>query len=546
MKEEIVQLIQRSIQTLQESGRFPFFDISERVAEVTRPKNDSFGDYTTNSALVLAKFVRKSPLEIAQTLRQQLLLCAKKYDKESLIATIEVVGGYINITLSEKVFGDAVARILREQHAFGNNTIGKGKRVNNEFISANPTGPLHLGNGRGGFFGDSLGKILQKSGFEVVNEYYVNDAGEQVMKLGHSVLKDNQAVYGGAYIDALHEQFGKAMGTAREVGEQSADFILREFIQKSVQEKMQVHFDVWRSEKALVSEGCVDRALTLLQTKEYTFEQDGALWFRSTAFGDDKDRVLMKSNGEKTYFASDCGYLVDKLSRGFDILTEVWGADHHGYITRFRAAAEALGFTGEVKFLMVQLVKVLKDGKEVRMSKRAGNVVLIDELLDRVGHDVTRFFFLMYAPDTHLNFDLGLAEERSHKNPVFSVQYAHARIASILTKARKEVALVYERALNEDGALCGYTPNAKEIALIRVLMQFPELIQESARQYEVHKLPHYALRLADYFHSFYNDCKVVDTTNEEATAFRLRLSLATKIVLAETLRLIGVSAPEKM
>ena len=270
---------------------------------------------------------------------------------------------------------------------------------------------------------------------------------------------------------------------------------------------------------------------------------EGAIWLRTTQFGDEKDRVLIKSNGQKTYFASDCGYLLNKIERGFAKIIESWGADHHGYITRFEAAARALGFGGELKFLIVQLVKLVKDGKEVRMSKRAGNVIAIDDLISEVGHDVARFFFLMYSPDTHMNFDLGLAKERSAKNPVFYVQYAHARIASILEKAKNNIQNTTDDIQNTKLELLIHE---SELSLLKELNKFPALIEEIANDYNVHKLPQYAIKLADKFHFFYGACKVIDEQNPELSEARLSLINAIKIVLAETLRLIGVEAPEKM
>jgi arginyl-tRNA synthetase len=302
---------------------------------------------------------------------------------------------------------------------------------------------------------------------------------------------------------------------------------------------MRVHFDVWTSEKKIVEDGYVDKALAILSEKKLTFESEGALWLRTTEFGDDKDRVLVKSDGSKTYFASDAGYILNKMERGFTLLIETWGADHHGYISRFRAVAKALGFTGQIHFTIVQLVKLVKDGVEVRMSKRAGNVIGIDELIETVGHDVARFFFLMYSPDTHMNFDLGLAEEQSEKNPVYYIQYAFARLSSIEKKADEANIAVSTNHL-------ALLVHPKERLVIRELMAFPELIERMASERTVHQLPQYAVRLADRLHSFYADCKVIDETNLDLSGARLALMGATKTVLAETLRLMGVSAPEKM
>lgn len=530
MKRILEQKIKETLEALQQEGALSDFVIPE--VRVERPKDEQFGEYTTNVSLALAKLAKKNPFEIAELLKEKLIF--PEFEKVQVVAP-----GYINFYLSQKEISSVVERILNEGEKYGASTVGQGVKVNNEFISANPTGPLTVGNGRGGFYADALAHVLRKVGYEVANEYYVNDAGAQVMKLGHSVLKDAEAVYGGDYIEELHEKFA-SIGDVRATGEAAARYVLNEMIKKSVAEKMQIHFDVWTSEKKIVEDGYVDKALAMLKEKNLTFEQDGALWLRTTDFGDDKDRVLVKSDGSKTYFASDAGYIVDKMERGFSLCIETWGADHHGYISRFQAVAQALGFdTRNLRFLIVQLVKVVKDGVEVRMSKRAGNVVTIDELIETVGHDVARFFFLMYAPETHMNFDLGLAGERSQKNPVYYVQYAHARLCSILRKAEEDGIAV------AGGDLTLLT-HAKERELTRELLFFPELVETVAQDFSVHKLPQYALKLADKFHSFYDACRVIDVEEVELTQARLQLVRATKVVLAETLALMGIGAPEKM
>ncbi len=314
---------------------------------------------------------------------------------------------------------------------------------------------------------------------------------------------------------------------------------MSDYIKPTIENGMQIEFDAWTSERALVESGMVERAIEILKSQERTFEEEGALWLRTTEFGDDKDRVLIKADGGNTYFASECGYILSKIEQGFSTIIEIWGADHHGYTSRFEAAARALGFTGEIKFLLMQLVKLMKDGEEVKMSKRAGNVVTMDELLERVGHDVTRFFFLQYSPDTHMTFDLGIAEERSQKNPVFYVQYAHARMASILEKG-------IENAIVYTDADLSKLLHDKEKSLMREILMFQEFLELAAREYEPHRLPQLAIRLADKFHSYYAECQVIDVENKELSQARLALVAATKEVLGETLRLIGVSAPEKM
>jgi arginyl-tRNA synthetase len=541
MKEKIAQLIEAAIRHLQETEMFPSFDIP--AIEVVRPKDDQFGDYTSSIALVLSRLAKKSPMELAEKIREQL---TENNEQETAFEKIEVVApGYLNFTFSRAHLTNVMKEIMERGSEYGASDIGIGKKVNNEFISANPTGPLHLGNGRGGFLGDSLSRILRKMGYAVTNEYYVNDAGEQILKLGHSVLKDSDAVYAGEYIDQLVAdlptgQAGNKQTAVKEAGEWALGVVLETMIKPTLTEKMNVSFDSFISEKKdIIEAGWTEKALSILKEKGKTFEEDGALWLLTTEYGDDKDRVLVKSDGAKTYFASDCGYILQKMDRNFDIMIETWGADHHGYITRFKAAAQALGFGGELRFNIVQLVRLMKDGEEVRMSKRAGNVVTIDELVEKVGKDVTRFFFLMYASDTHMNFDLGLAEERSQKNPVFYVQYAHARIASVLRKAS-------EMNLSPTSGYAELLATESERALLRELEKFPELLALISVEYSVHRLPQYAIRLAEKFHSFYNECVVVDSEKKDQSEARLALIVATKTVLGESLTLLGVDAPEKM
>lgn len=528
MKKQLEESVKNAVQSLYQGVLGDFIVPKELVGF---PEPEKFGDYTVTVAMALSKVLKRKPLEIAGEIKE--LIKAEGFKKIEVVAP-----GYINFHLSEKYLQDKITEINKEKEKFGNSALGKGITVNNEFISANPTGPLHLGNGRGGFYGDSIGRVLRKAGYAVTNEYYINDAGEQVLKLGHSVLRDSEAVYAGDYIDELNKKFG-SISDVKDAGEKSAAAIISEIIKKTAQDKMQIDFDVWFSEKDLYKEKYVEKAIETLKAKKVTYDKDGALWLKTTDFDDDKDRVLIKSDGQKTYVAADCGYILNKIGRGFQRMIEVWGADHHGYISRFKAAAKALGFSGELKFIIVQLVRLVKDGKEVRMSKRAGNVVYIDELIDKVGHDVARFFFLMYSPDTHMNFDLGLAEERSEKNPVYYVQYAHARICSILRKAAEEKFKIKEADLS-------LLTHEKELSLIRELNKFPELVEEIAGNYEVHGLPHYAIRLADKFHSFYDACRVIEAANPSLSNARLNLVKAVKIVLAETLSLIGVNAPEKM
>ncbi len=540
MKIHLTSTIREAVKIVQRQGALADFELP--FFQVNRPEEAVFGEYTSNIALMIAKPAGQNPRAVAEILKAAILqndADARMFEK------IEVAGpGHLNFFLSQKMLGQTVDTILAQGNLYGSTDIGQGQKVNNEFISANPTGPLHLGNGRGGFFGDTLARVLRKAGYEVTNEYYVNDAGEQVVKLGHSVLQDDEAVYAGEYIDALHRDL-VVSGTnqkndARVIGEQAAESILHTYIQPTLIEQMGICFEVFTSEKRdIVEQGYVDKALALLREKNLTYESESAVWLKTTEFGDDKDRVLVKSDGTRTYFASDCGYLLFKMERGYSRFILTLGADHHGYQARLRAAAEALGFTGRFDFVFVQMVRLMKDGEEVRMSKRAGNVVSIDELIEKVGVDVARFFFLMYSPDTHMNFDLGLAEERSQKNPVYYAQYAHARLSSILRKAQSE-------GFNIEQGDVSLLIHPKERLLLAEILSFPDLIAETAENYSVHHLPQYAIRLADRFHSFYDACRVIDADQRSLSDARLHLVKSVILVLGETLHLIGVAAPESM
>ncbi|HPN54686.1 MAG TPA: arginine--tRNA ligase [Candidatus Moranbacteria bacterium] len=540
MKEDIKKLLKKAILKAKRDNKWPNFDLSEIAVDYA--KNEQFGEYATNIAMVLVGKIGKNPMEIADAIKLQIT----NYKLQNFEKIEVAAPGYINFYLSEKYLQDVVKEINKTKEKFGNSKIGKKIKINNEFISANPTGPLHLGNGRGGFYGDSISKVLKKAGFEVVNEYYVNDAGGQVEKLGHSVLKDKEAVYAGEYIDELNKKYGK-ISDIREAGEKAAEDILENLIKKTVAEKMKISFDVWTKEKEIQEKKYVERAIEILKNKNLTYESEGAVWLKTAEFGDDKDRVLIKSDGQNAYLAGDAGYMLNKIERGFARMIIGLGADHHGYITRLNAMARALGFSGDFRFIISQLVRLVKDGQEMKMSKRAGNLVLIDDLIEKVGTDSARFFFLMYSPDTHMNFDLQLAQEKSSKNPVFYVQYAHARICSILAKSeilnpKSETNLKLE-ILNSKLELLTHE---KELNLIRELNKFPELVEEIAGSYEAHKLPQYAIKLADKFHSFYGACRVIDEKNPELSEARLLLINAVRIVLAETLNLIGVSAPKSM
>lgn len=494
-------------------------DISVKLE---RPSEAFFGDYATNVAMSL----KKNPSEIAAVLKSEAL------------ERVEVKNGFINFFLASEYLQKQVAEVLKRKEKYGNLEIGKGQRVNVEFVSANPTGPLTLGNGRGGFCGDVLANVMAEAGFRVSREYYVNDRGEQVIKLGHSVIGDAEAVYKGPYIEELRKKV--KIESPEKTGQAAARLILKEMIRPAV-EKMGIGFDVWFSEKNLYQKKEIGKVLDYLRDHNLVYEKDGAFWFKSAQFGDDKDRVLVKAGGEETYFLSDIAYLKNKFGRGFSKLIFFWGADHYGYVARLRAAAEALGFSKEqINIIVMQLVRLFEQGREVRMSKRTGIYLTIDELIDEVGRDVARFFFLQRSPDTHLNFDLDLAKEQSEKNPVYYVQYAHARICSILEK----LGIKGSRARAEDRNL-KLLNHQSELTLIKQLIRLPEIIEDTAEDYQVQRLPQYAVDLATTFHAFYRDCRVIEEDKNLQSA-RISLVLATKIVLKKTLDLMGLSAPEKM
>lgn len=532
IREKIESLIKKAIKELQKEKIFPEFKIFE--VEVKLSERESYGDYTTNVAMRIAKKVKKNPLEIAN-------LLISKLDSQilKLFERIEVVKpGFINFFISKKYLQNEIKNVLKEKESYGQLKIGKKKKVQVEFISANPTGPLTLGNGRGGFCGDVLANVLSKAGYKVEREYYINDRGEQIKKLGHSVIGDSQAAYKGKYIKELRKKIkGK---NPESVGKKAAKLILKEIIKPWVKD-MEIKFDVWFSENSLYKNKEVDKVLKYLKKKKLTYEKDGALWFQSTKFGDDKDRVLIKENGEKTYLASDIAYLKNKFNRGFKKIYYFWGADHYGYIRRMKAATQALGFKKEqIEIIIMQLVAVMWAGKKQRMAKRKGIYWGIDELIKELGLDVVRFFFLTKSPGSHLVFDLDLAKERSEKNPVYYVQYAYARACSILRKLKGK-----ERGASIKKLSRLIHPNEQK--LIKQIIRLPEIIKDTAEDYQVQRIPQYSIDLAVSFHQFYNEkeCKVL-TEDKDLRKERVALIKAVKITFKNTFELMGISAPEKM
>lgn len=485
------------------------------------PANPQFGDYATNVAL-RAKI---NPDEIIDKLKNS-----------PLFEKVEKAGpGFINFFLSQKALQDELAQIVKQDNDYGQLDIGKGKKVQVEFISANPTGPLTVANARGGPYGDALANILEKAGFRTEKAYYVNDAGQQILALGHSVLKDKETKYQGKYIDNLSKKIREK--DPYKAGQIAARHIVKNLIKKTT-DRLGIKYNEWIFESDLYRSGRVEQALKILKEKGLIYQREGASWFKSSEFGDERDRVVVKRDGGKTYLAGDIALHQYKFQeKKFDKVINVWGADHHGDVAGLMAGVEALGHRGKLEIVLLQFVTILDKGEKRRMSKRAGLYVEMDELLDKAGSDAVRFFFLQKSPDTHLNFDLALAQEQSVKNPVYYIQYAHARISSLLRKAGG--------ADMSKGRFFDKLTQPVELALIRQLIKFPEIIADTSRDYQVQRLPSYSLELANAFHRFYEQCRVLDDDKEVSRA-RINLVKATQIILRNTLKLMGIAAPEKM
>jgi arginyl-tRNA synthetase len=522
-----------------------------------RPKRKDQGDWSTNVAMQLARTLRKNPRDVAAK------LCGHIPVGDG-IARTEVAGpGFVNFFLTDSWMSDTVATVLREEETYGRSDTGGGRRVQVEFVSANPTGPLHVGHGRGAAVGDIVARILDFSGYSVQREYYINDAGLQMSILGRSTQaryfellgKGERAPfpedgYKGAYIYDL------AQAVIAEKGDSLLALPLQESLPyfrqfagdrilatiRSDLSDFGVRFDVWFSEKDLYVADDVPKTMEFLKNRDFAFEHEGALWFKATGFTDEKDRVLIRSNGVPTYFASDITYHKNKFDRGFSKVIDIWGADHHGYVPRMKAAVEALGRDPEdLSVLLIQFVNLLRDGTPVAMSTRSGEFVTLREVLDEVGVDATRYFFVMRRSDSHLDFDLELAKQQSNENPVYYIQYAHARIRSVLreTEARGI-------PLPDPAVLRGFEyASDEEKRLVATLDSFPKEVGKASRELAPHVIASYAYSLAGDFHSFYNAHRILGE-EEKIVKARLLLVRATGIVLGSALRLLGVSAPEKM
>jgi len=519
-----------------------------------RPRQKEHGDLATNLALALAKRVGRPPREVAEAIVGAL-------PTSPLVRRAEVAGpGFINLWLASDWLLDAVRAIVAQGEDYGR-AEPNGRRVQVEFVSANPTGPLTLGHARNAAIGDALSRLFASAGWEAVREYYFNDAGGQMDRFGASVearylqLVGHDAEvpedgYHGAYIEDLAREILERDGPGlADLAPQERFVRLRaagaELVLgwiRATLERFGVAFDVWTSERDLAERGEIDAAVESLREAGHTYEAEGAVWFRSTRFGDDKDRVLIRSNGVHTYFAADCAYVVDKFSRGFDHVTYVWGADHHGDIARVKGAAAALGYDpGEVEIVIYQWVSFLRGGEPVPMSKRAGTFITLDDLIDEVGTDAARFHLLMFSNDASMNFDIEAVRRQSMDNPVYYVQYGHARIASILRKATERG--VELRSI--DDAELSRLEQETELELLRAIADLPQVIASAAELRAPHRLTHAAQDLAARFHRFYTECPVL-SDDEALTQARLWLCVGAKQALANLLSLLGVSAPEAM
>ena len=519
-------------------------------ASIERPARPEHGDYATNAAMQLAPLARMAPMRIAEALVAALEL------PEGMGSAELAPPGFINIRLDPQWVGAQVAEIRSAGSAYGHVSAENPKSVNVEFVSANPTGPLTLGNARGAFVGDLLCRVLESVGHQVTREYYFNDFNAQIRNLGLSVLARRRGEpipedgYHGDYVIDLaallpDEVWNAATAEGADAGEilgRWASERVRVGIEESL-ERLGVHFDVWTSEGSLYRDGWVERAIEQLRNAGHVYQQDGATWFRSTTFGDDKDRVVYRSNAQPTYFASDIGYLAQKFSRGFDELIYLWGEDHHGTVARNRAAARALGFDADaVHWQLMAWVRFVRDGVDIGMSKRAGEFVTLNELLAEIGPDAARWFFGSRATTTGIDFDIELAKRQSNENPVYYVQYAHARCSSILRNARERDV---HASTDEAGSLLRHPA---EQALIRELLRLPDVVSDAAERRETHEIPKYCLEVAGLFSQFYRDCRVLTDDPDESrfSAARLALVDATRLVLANGLGTLGIRAPESM
>jgi arginyl-tRNA synthetase len=554
MRSHLKQLLTQAIEKTAKGGELNSTELPPLFLEP--PKQREFGDLTTNVAMVWAQKAKKPPRLIAEAILKNL------DDPEGILARQEIAGpGFLNFSFSSKFYYARLRDLLRDKDAPPD--IGRGQKIQIEFASVNPTGPLHVGHGRVAVIGDVLARLHEATGFEVQREYYVNDAGKQMENLGLSVYLRYRELFGekielpdggypGDYVKDIaaeikvknggkfvHQSQDDVLGFFQQYGGSSLLDVIRQQLGE-----FGIHFDSFFSEKALRERSEVAKTIELLRTRGLIYSQDGAEWFKSTEFGDDKDRTVIKTDGQLTYFASDIAYHRNKFERNFHKLINVWGADHHGYVPRLKAAMQGLGFDPDVlNVVLVQMVQLTRSGEPVRMGKRTGEFISLAEVLDEVGLDAARFFFLMRKADSHLDFDLDLAKQQSSENPVFYVQYAHARVASIFEQARRSGLL--PNSLGGGNAPVERLELAEELELVRKAVEFDEVVAESVKELEPHRMVFYLLELAGEFHRYYNRHRVL-TDDVDLTRARLSLAEIIQKTIRRGLNILGVEAPVKM
>ncbi|MBR2701346.1 MAG: arginine--tRNA ligase [Erysipelotrichaceae bacterium] len=527
-------------------------DPDDRMVMIEIPKDNANGDYSTNLAMRLTKLLRRRPQEIAAEIKEEIL------SRLSEVENIEIAGpGFINFWIRKDAIANVINNVIAQGDNYGHSNTGKGVKYLEEYVSANPTGPLHCGHARGAVWGDSCVRILKAAGYDATREYYINDAGAQIHNLGLSLYARIREHFGLNFTlpeDGYHGP--DVIEIAKEIIDDSNDYYLTIPEEEAVEKLAEIgrnmelerikkdlryygcEFDSWISEKWIVGQGMVDAVVAEMTAKGLTYEQDDALWFKATEYGDEKDRVLRKSNGLYTYLTPDIANHKYKYDRGYEVLVNIWGADHHGYIPRMKAAMKALGYNSDNLLIdLCQMVRMVENGVEVKMSKRTGNAITLRELIDDIGLDAARYFFLSKALDSHLEFDLGLARSQTNDNPVYYAQYAYARICSVLRQAETKPQPKDSFSL---------LTTAKEIDLLKHVSSFPDVVADAAISRAPNLICNYVQKLASYFHSFYGSCKVNDKDNPELSAERLALLEATRITLKNALYLLGVNAPEKM
>lgn len=554
-KEEIKDVVLKALNEAKKEGLLNFESIQD--VEVEEPKEKQHGDLATNFAMVMAREAKMAPRKIAE------IIASKMNTSGTFIEKVEVAGpGFINFFLNQNFLIETLKLIHKRGKDYGRVNLGKGKKVQVEFVSANPTGPMHMGNARGGAIGDVLASILDYAGYNVSREFYINDAGNQIEKFGYSLEArylqllgiDAEVPEGGYHgediIDRAKEFLEIHGDKYKDVPSEERRKALIEYGLKKNIEKMKedlalygIEYDVWFSEQSLYDSGEVYKVIEELTEKGYTYEKDGALWFKMTLFGAEKDDVLVRSNGVPTYLASDIAYHKNKfVTRGFDWVINVWGADHHGHVAPMKGAMKALGIDpSRLDVVLMQLVKIIEGGQVVRMSKRTGKMITLRDLIEEVGKDAARFFFNMRSPDSPIEFDLDLAKQQTNENPVFYVQYAHARICSIIRQL-EEMGVKIENIEDVDS---GLLKEKEEVDLIKKLAYFPEEITIAAKTLAPHRITRYVIDVASLFHSFYNSHRVKGA-EENLMKARFALILAVKTVLKNALDILKVTAPERM